>query len=1202
MQKKELMDIFAGRSTDKVFESNIERICRENKDHLDLLKEVVMLKNSNNEFKFLRPNDLRKMMNILRVIPDSKILLQLDSMSWLNEVSEHGISLLEYELSKYSISDYSSLNTSEAEEERNIQHLVNAAKTDIEYTEYLLNLKLTGYKNKRFTFKGVDNTVKAHSIDAQYTEKLLDIKTEYGFDKYQIDDDILNIVEAHEIDPDLTDKLVNHEYHIFGRDIKRIIDSGHRHEIMEFLDKTDENGDRFFSKDRSIGFGATEFGVMLENCLIDFELTKQFYDKGVGICNIKDLVVPCTKKPEIRPFITEVLEDHSIGIPINKIDKFAKACEADLELTKTIVNIAKNDNDKHRLNSGDMIEVFERIPNAMGIYKEYLKQLVNIKSPNSDTGKLSIATIRRLYDLKTCFSDNDVMSEFIDNKDFSDDLICNIANTLLDCKIDKNYVVKLCKNYKNMEITPEQIPMLIKNNNIPIRNFQKVNHLIKDGKLPKLDDNDLVLAAKFVVLYKINNINEIPISAKRDLLKQLVAANVDLFSISDEASKYFPLLPKNQEEYCSLLPAIVRSLGIESKELTPEQRITMFNSSMGNLSTELAKISDADFVNLKITQEYSKDDFIKDVLEKTKNLTREERQKVYDYFGFELHHNKNNETGFSITGYPVNLNNGKKLAQIEDPNTKAVVESLRPDVIRFSENNKILCSNQSVQNLMNEIVEALPEIRTMIGKKQHSHQSFDVMQHSLKVMQKITQDPKFEKLNDSDKKIMMLASLLHDITKAEGYGDSTHADQSSFDAFFISKKFHLAREEEIKLHTLIKTHEWLEYVNTAKSEEELTKRLQSVAFDLQQGNLLDMAEIFTHADLKAVRTDDSFHDMTEGKGRTSFDGTVRSFGQSADIYVQRLKGMIAELQKSKPLLPQTKVPKASRINEAITKVNPDGSTNIKGVYKDKNGLVVIKFNEVEDWEAIGFPKGSISRGIEVKKGFEGDDTLNEDVNTGNIKFIVHGLDYSNQLAKFDAFSLVDSDALLSTSYAERPESKFRFFRPQGVVLDVNSEYVCGGGNTDAGSGCGKDINEFKKNYIFGGERESDRTYISDLIKKVTGMNDEQYVQFLEKNKDKTFAEIEPAEYREKIILAFATINSNTRKGNRSYNEMYISNPNEVMAVFAYDTNEISNVGNPIEFLHDTNHGTGYGKDVLGRTEFLQKYAIERDIPFIVFGD
>ena len=298
------------------------------------------------------------------------------------------------------------------------------------------------------------------------------------------------------------------------------------------------------------------------------------------------------------------------------------------------------------------------------------------------------------------------------------------------------------------------------------------------------------------------------------------------------------------------------------------------------------------------------------------------------------------------------------------------------------------------------------------------------------------------------------------------------------------------------------------------------------------------------------------------------------------------------MAKSQPILPTTQIPTASRINSAITHVNADGSTNIKGVYKDKDGLVIIKFNEVEDWEAIGFAPGSTSRGIKTTL-FDG-----KEVDTGNIKFIVHGLDYENQLAKFDAFSLVDSDALLSVSYAERPETKFRFFRPQGVILDVDTKYIHGGGNTDAGSGCGKNIDEFKTNYIFGGEREADRLYISNLIKEATGMDDEAYMAFQKQYANKSFSEIQPQELREKIIKIFASINSNTRKGNRAYNEMYISNPNRVSGVFVYPQETNREIGNPVEFLHSESSAD----NVNGRTSFLRRYAIERNIPLILFGD
>ena len=782
--------------------------------------------------------------------------------------------------------------------------------------------------------------------------------------------------------------------------------------------------------------------------------------------------------------------------------------------------------------------------------------------------------------------------ELVADKNIPRELISNILQ-ITDNAAKQDFARNLCKNYKQMEIPIDKIYFLIENyGNISPKDLQKLSRLMGRDKVAKLSDSDMIIACQMVDIYGKTSINEIPMEGKQTFLRKLVGCNTGLFTLSDEVKKAFPLIPTDRETYCSLLPSIVKSLGVDIRTIEPPSRIKEFNNNLETLSTSVAKLSDSDFASLEIKLTYPKDKFISDVLKKVKDLSPNERQKVYDYFGFELQHNKNNPTGFSITGYPINLNNGKKLAEITDSNTKAVVESLRPDVIKFSEQNPIKCNNPAVQNLLNDVVDVLPELRAQIGKVQHKTHDFDVFKHSLKVMQKVAQEPNFKNLNESDKKIMMLASLLHDITKGEGYADKTHAAQGSFDTFFISKKFNLTPDEEIKLYTLTRHHEWLEYVNTAKSEEQLTKRLQSVAYDLQHDNLFDMALMFTHADLKAVKVNDMFHDSTSGRSRVDFNGNVRSFGESANVYAERIKGYIAELKKSQPILPVTKIPKSDKINAAITKVNPDGSTNIKGVYKRDDGLVVIKFNEVEDWETIGFAKGSVSRGYTAQAGSKASDgNFNENINTGNIKFFVHGLEYENQLAKFDAFSLIDSDVLLSLSYAERPESKFRFFRSQGVLLDFDTKYIHGGGESDAGSGCGKFIDKFKRDYVFGGYRESDRVYVSNLIKNATGMNDADYVKFVEVNKNRALLEIEPAEYREPIIKALAAINSNTRKGGRSYNEMYGSNPKEVMGVFAYDENTPSDVGNPLTFLSMHSH-----------TEFLQRYALEHNIPFVIFGD
>lgn len=801
----------------------------------------------------------------------------------------------------------------------------------------------------------------------------------------------------------------------------------------------------------------------------------------------------------------------------------------------------------------------------------------------------------------------------------------------------KNFdnALKIYNNREELGLNHSVIVDVIeKSDSIPYENFVHLKDVLGKERISELSSRDILFAAEFSYLANIKSVNEIPMAAKKSLLRHLVSTNADLFNISDSLAKDFPLIPRNQEQYCELLPSLVRSLGIETVKLSP-QRVESFNKSIGNLSQTVAEISDSDFANLHITQEYSKDNFIKSVLEKVKDLSHIERQKVFDYYGFEIKANDGNkDLGYSLDGYPVNLNNGKKIAEITDKKTQAVVESLREDVVRFTENNRIKCENTAVEKLLNEIVKDLPEIRTIIGKRQHDTHKFDVMQHSLKVMQKITQDPKFNTLDKSDQKIMFLASILHDITKKEGVSDRMHADNGSFDAFYIAKKFNLTREEEIKLYTLIRHHEWLEYVNTSTNSYDLKKRLQSVAFDLQQGNLFDMALMFTHADLKAVKFDNSFHDSTSSSINPKFNeneerifaskgGSPVSLGNAADIYAKRVKTYINKLKKSIPLTPVTQVPSTDVIKSHIKQINPDGSTEHKGVYVDKDGLVVIKFNEVTDWEALGFPKGTTTSGIngtgKLRDKSSSNGIIKSEFNTGNFKFFAHALNYPNQLVKFDSFGLPDSDVLLSVTYMERPESKYRNYRTQGIGLNIKSKYVYGGGETDAGSGCGKDINEFKDNYIFGGRREKDRVFTANLIKKATGMSDAEYIEFVMKNQNKSWNELEPidnsdpVEFRNKLIKAFAeNIVSNLRGQKRAYDEYYASNPETPMFTWAYsaDTNEMIN--NPLDFLNRSELTEAEARighvgeieltSVAERTRFLRQYSLEKHIPFIIFGD
>jgi hypothetical protein len=65
-----------------------------------------------------------------------------------------------------------------------------------------------------------------------------------------------------------------------------------------------------------------------------------------------------------------------------------------------------------------------------------------------------------------------------------------------------------------------------------------------------------------------------------------------------------------------------------------------------------------------------------------------------------------------------------------------------------------------------------------------------------------------------------------------------------------------------------------------------------------------------------------------------------------------------------------------------------------------------------------------------------------------------------------------------------------------------------------------------------------------------------------------------------------------------------------MAVFAYSVDYTENLGNPVDFLNRTkvnpnerhSFGKALPKSVSERTEFLRRYALEHDVPFVIFGD
>lgn len=398
-------------------------------------------------------------------------------------------------------------------------------------------------------------------------------------------------------------------------------------------------------------------------------------------------------------------------------------------------------------------------------------------------------------------------------------------------------------------------------NDLSEDDFSKLTSKIGADKLSSYSPSDFKIISSLIDLYGINDINELNYSYKRSTLQSLIRYNTDLFSVSEVAKKDFPILPVNEDEYSSLMQSLINSIGINTNELTQNQ-INSFNATLFKLSETLADISDEEFNAIEIHQDYSKDAFINDVFLSVKDLTEKERQKVFDYFGFELKSHPKEQNRYIIVGYPTNSNDENKLTNIEEAKTKDVIEKIRSNVIKFSQDNYVSCSNKNIGKYINQLLYVCPELRTQIDRQQHGTHEFDVFKHSIKVVQKIVQQAEYRQLDESDKKIMLLAALLHDSNKTEAIKDKLHARESAFDAFFIAKKFNLSEEESEKLYSIIKNHEWLGYTNSSeiKTSDEKEKRLHKVANDLKDGNLFELSKIFTAADLKAVQKSDAFYD------------------------------------------------------------------------------------------------------------------------------------------------------------------------------------------------------------------------------------------------------------------------------------------------------------------------------------------------------
>ena len=462
-----------------------------------------------------------------------------------------------------------------------------------------------------------------------------------------------------------------------------------------------------------------------------------------------------------------------------------------------------------------------------------------------------------------------------------------------------------------------------------------------------------------------------------------------------------------------------------------------------------------------------------------------------------------------MTGYPYfNENNN----DIEDEKTRLKIENVKQYVKKFSEDNNITVKGSSeISKQLNVIIKAFPEFLTEIEKAQHEGHAYTLDIHSLKVLQNVINNPKYEQLSKEDKTILKISALFHDLTKKEGQKDKIHPLESSFDVYHILDKLKMNENDKYKIYNIIKNHDWLERYNTSDNKDIKEKIIKDTAFDLRKGKLGEMEFILTESDMRSV-------------SNNFFEGFKNAF----DNGKSEIEKTIKNIKKTALCLPQTKIPKADEIKI-------DGVNTKKKVTKTKEGKYIentyVYIKKGLDLSEYGFEQGLISDDINV---------------------LVHGIAEKENSLIFQNIGQLDSNAVLSSSYTNFGKG-FHAFKNNGFILDIDCDDILAGYYENFISGEKKNVDLFKSRYLFGDKVSKHRNYISDVIKKGLNLSDEEYINLYEEIGNKSITQIEKSHPDAAKVLKQTIMN--LPKGQSVYNEILVTRP-KIQAVFNYKTNEI----------------------------------------------
>lgn len=334
---------------------------------------------------------------------------------------------------------------------------------------------------------------------------------------------------------------------------------------------------------------------------------------------------------------------------------------------------------------------------------------------------------------------------------------------------------------------------------------------------------------------------------------------------------------------------------------------------------------------------------------------------------------------------------------------------------KFMYNNAVRTGNAKLDTELNRVIKACPEFINIIGKAQHSTHNYSLDIHSLLVLAHSIENPEYLNLNSTDKVMLKIATLFHDIAKQQNAVDEGHQEPSSIYARSIVKKFFKNEDSKDRVYELIRNHHWLAEFQTSRDKEKVAKE---TAYKFRRPNDFEIAKIMARADLKAV---------------------------SEEFYQNHIDAL--DEKNIKPISDMLDMLYATGC-AAFTDY-PDLEREFKGEIKIVNGreFKVINFNEIENG------KNLFDYGFEYGK-------TKEDLN-----FLVHMVDehrMSESLRTVDMLTSSVNGGVLSESIISPKYRRTYCNRKYGVLLSQINANLVNMNDSNQGSGDQKDFNDITR--------------------------------------------------------------------------------------------------------------------------------------------